>query len=113
MVLKWEKASREQLLQVALHEDCEIEYKYKACSILQYQRHLNKADHLQEIVYLFSKGLLVPEIAIILNVTSQHVEKIINQKNLWKSRLHSEIRRVDASHKGSSYSFYNGKRVAF
>lgn len=91
MVLRWEKASREQLLQVALHEECEMDYKYKACSILQYQWHLNKADHLQEIVYLFSKGLIVPEIARILSVSHQYVEKVINQKELWRTRLYAEM----------------------
>ena len=95
--MNWHKATREQLLTVALHEECDNEYKLKACSILQYQRHLNKTDHLQEIVYLFSKGLLVPEIARALSVTHQHVEKIINQKKLWKTRLFNEtnsIRRI-------------------
>lgn len=94
MVLRWNEATREQLLQVALHEDCENDYKYKACSILQYQRHLNKADHLQEIVYLFSKGLLVSEIAKVLSISHQHVEKIINQKELWRTRLFKEMNSI-------------------
>jgi DNA invertase Pin-like site-specific DNA recombinase len=94
MVLRWNEATREQLLQVALDEDCSFDYKYKACSILQYQQHLNKTDYLQEIVYLFSKGLRVPEIARILSITHQHVEKIINQKQLWKTRLYKEVNSI-------------------
>jgi DNA invertase Pin-like site-specific DNA recombinase len=95
--MNWEKATKEQLLTIALDEDCPFDYKYKACAILQYVRHLTNTDHLQEIVYLFSKGLLVPEIARLLSVSHQHVEKIINQKKLWKTRLYKEtnsIRRI-------------------
>lgn len=94
MVLDWNSATREQLLQIAIHEDCEIDYKYKACSILQYQRHLNKADYLQEIVYLFSKGLRVPEISKVLSISHPHVEKIINQKELWRTQLYKEMNSI-------------------
>jgi DNA invertase Pin-like site-specific DNA recombinase len=94
VLMNWHQATREQLLQVALDEDCSFDYKYKACSILQYQQHLNKADHLQEIVYLFAKGMLVSEIAKVLSISHQHVEKIINQKELWRTRLFKEMNSI-------------------
>jgi hypothetical protein len=89
-MINWHLATKEQLFTI-LSEDCPIDYKYKACSMLLYKRNLEKADYLQEIVYLFGSGLLVPKIAEILSVSHQHVEKTINQKRLWTSRLHSEL----------------------
>jgi DNA-binding NarL/FixJ family response regulator len=85
-------ATKEQLLQIAMFEDCEIDLKYAAVRELQNQRKKQKDDYLQQIVYLFGKGLIVPQIAKQLCISNQKVEKVINQKCLWKTRYFREVK---------------------
>jgi hypothetical protein len=86
--MDWIKADKKQLLQIALSEDCPIEFKYRA--VLELQERKKKKDYLPQIVYLFGMGLLVPDIAKALFLSHQKVEKIINQKELWRTRYYKE-----------------------
>lgn len=93
MVLDFTIAKKAQLLQIAMFEDCKIDWKYAAVKELQRRKRLAKEDYLPQIVYLFSKGLIAPEIARELSISSQKVEKTINQHKLWKVRLNREMKR--------------------
>jgi hypothetical protein len=113
MVLDFTKATKEQLLQIALYEACPNDLKFRACSEIQTRKLLKKADYLQQIVYLFGKGLLVPEIANVLSISHMKVEKIINQHELWRTRLQQERVRKDPFNRGRAGAHFQGKRVSY
>lgn len=98
MVLDFSKATKQQLLQIAQSEECPIDFKYRACSEMQKRR--KKIDYLQQIVYLFGMGLLVPQIAEVLSISHMKVEKVINQKELWRTRLQTELNNKKPYNRG-------------
>jgi hypothetical protein len=56
-------------------------------------------------------GLLVPQIAEVLSVSHMKVEKIINQHELWRTRLQTEKQKKKPYNRGSAYSVYGGKKI--
>jgi hypothetical protein len=111
MAINFTKANKKQLLQIAQSEFCPLYYKYQACSELLKRR--NKVDYVPQIVYLFGMGLLVPEIADALSISHMKVEEVINQKELWRTRLRKELQSKKPHNRGTAISFYKGKRACY
>lgn len=73
-----EDASKEQLLTIALHEDCELDLKYAACRELQLRKWND--EMLTDLVILYGKGYTIFDIAIELGVDENTV--------IWQLRKH-------------------------
>lgn len=84
--VNWETATKKQLLQIALHEDCELEYKYTACRELQL-RYQWIEEMTTELVLLYGKGYTPLFIATELGVEEHVIYKKLNQLGLWKRRV--------------------------
>lgn len=82
--MKWEKASKPQLLQIALNEDCPLEFKYQACSELQ-MRWNN--DMLTDVVIMYGKGYSPKEIAEYLGISCEMVGGIISKYDLRRAKV--------------------------
>lgn len=78
-----EFATKQQLLQIALFEDCEIDLKYEATRELQ-MRWNN--DMLTEVVIMYGKGYSPKEIANYLGVSHQMIGGIISKYNLRRAK---------------------------
>lgn len=70
-MLYLEDATKEQLLTIALYEDCELDYKYAACRELQLRKWHD--DMLTDLVRLWGKGYTAFDIAIELGVSENTV----------------------------------------
>lgn len=77
--MKWHKATKQQLLQIALNEDCPIDFKYKACYELQMRWNNNM---LTDVVVMYGKGYSPTEIAEYLGIGTQTVSGMISKYNL-------------------------------
>jgi hypothetical protein len=79
MVLNWDKATKPQLLQIALNENCPLHYKYQACSEMQmrWNNHM-----LTDVVRMFGKGSSALEIAEYLGISVNTVGGIISKYKL-------------------------------
>jgi hypothetical protein len=77
--MKWHKATKHQLLQIALYEDCPMEYKSRAAAELQ-----TRWSHsmLADLIYLYSKGEPVFYIAEYLGTDEQTLGGMISKYKL-------------------------------
>jgi replication fork clamp-binding protein CrfC len=77
--MKWESATKHQLLQIALHEDCSIDNKYRATSELQMRWN---AEMLPDVVRLYGKGSSASDIAEYLGIKVEMVGGMISKYGL-------------------------------
>jgi hypothetical protein len=109
--MKWHLATPDQLKTI-LTEDCPVDYHYRAVLELQERKYKPKTDNsLQKIVSLFGQGLLISEIAKIVNLSDYKVQRTVEKYGLWKVRLYNELRKTEPTHRGGATSYYNGKRA--
>lgn len=83
--MDYEFATRKQLLQIALYEECPIEYKYAACRELQI-RSWNET-YLTDLVRLWGRGMSTFNISIELGVSENTVKWQLKKRNLIKNRV--------------------------
>lgn len=94
--MDWQKASKRQLLQIALQENCPLDLKYKAVSELQERPFRPKHDErFHKVISLFGQGYFLYEIANIVGWSDYRVQRFIERYGLWKGRLYRESRRID------------------
>ena len=84
-MIHYEDASKQQLLQIALWEDCPLEYKYAACRELQL-RNWND-EYLTDLVRLWGKGLSIFEISIELGMDENVVKAQLYKHKLYRKRV--------------------------
>lgn len=77
--MKWELANKQQLLQIAISEDCDIESKYEAVRELQSRW---SQDMLTDVVVMYGKGYMPKEIAEFLGVSVQQIGGVISRYQL-------------------------------
>lgn len=77
MVLNWHLANKYQLLQIALNENCPIDYKFEAAVEIQMRQWRN--EFLLDLVRLWGDGKtssqIATELGIERNVVSWQLEK--------------------------------------
>lgn len=81
----YEDATRKQLLQIALHEDCSIDDKYEAVRELQLRQFTD--DMLPDLVKLWGAGLSTFEIGIELGIPQSTVIGRLQKYNLYGKRV--------------------------
>ena len=64
--MEYQDATKKQLLQIALHEDCSLDDKYEVCRELQMRQWHD--DYLTDLVRLWGKGYTLFSIAIELGL---------------------------------------------
>jgi hypothetical protein len=84
VLMDWHKATKVQLLHLALEEDCPLDYKYKACAELQ-MRWNN--DMLTDVVIMYGKGYSPKEIADYLGISCEMIGGIISKYNLRRAKV--------------------------
>ncbi|WP_226085664.1 hypothetical protein [Mesobacillus sp. S13] len=77
--MNWESANKQQLLQIALSEDCDFSYKYEALRELQSRW---TQDMLTDVVVMYGKGYMPREIAEYLGVKAEQIGGIISKYGL-------------------------------
>ncbi|MCM3665529.1 hypothetical protein M3204_14015 [Mesobacillus subterraneus] len=77
--MRWELANKQQLLQIAISEDCELDNKYEAARELQSRW---SQDMLTDVVIMFGKGYMPKEIAEFLGVSVQQIGGVISKYQL-------------------------------
>lgn len=80
-----EDANRKQLLQIALHENCSLDYKYEAATELQVRKW--RDDMLPELIRLWGQGKSIFEISIEMEIPESTVHKRIQKYNLFGKRV--------------------------
>jgi hypothetical protein len=76
--MKWHKANKQQLLQIALKERCPVDFKYRACQELQMRW---DDAMLTDLVVMYGQQKEAWEIAEYLGVTEKVVRyKIVHYK---------------------------------
>jgi transposase-like protein len=85
--MNFEKATKQQLLTIALYEDCSVDLKYEACRELQMR--WNK-DMLIDLVRLYGQGKEVWEIAEYLGISESVVKEKILSYRLYRGRVHEK-----------------------
>ena len=81
----FEDASKRQLLQIALWEECPIDYKYEAAAELQMRQWHD--DYLQDLVRLWGEGKTSFQIAVELNIDIQAVVYRLDKYKLYGKRV--------------------------
>jgi hypothetical protein len=85
MDMNFEDATKKQLLQIVLNEDCPIEYKYEAARELQLKRW--SSSFLQKLVRYWGMGLTDVEIADRFGVEVWEVKKQLLKYDLYGKRV--------------------------
>ena len=80
-----EDATRKQLLQIALYEDCPIDYKYAACRELQIRQWQDWM--ITDMVLMWSKGWRTVDIAAELGVDLYVLEWQMSKRGLFGKRV--------------------------
>jgi DNA-binding CsgD family transcriptional regulator len=78
--MEWEAATKRQLLQIALREDCSIADKYAACREMHVRQW--RDTMLEELVLLYGRGISPFLISIELGVDEYTVRNKIKQYGL-------------------------------
>lgn len=81
----WEDATKQQLLQICLWEDCPLEYKFEAARELQLRQWHD--DYLPELVRLWGKGMSSWNIAIELGIDQGVVSWQLEKHGLYGRRI--------------------------
>jgi DNA-binding protein Fis len=82
--MNWELATKKQLLQIALNEDCPVDDKYQALRELQL-RWMNKL--LPDLVLLYGQGLNCSQIALETGLDPHTVRNKLKQFGIYKKRV--------------------------
>lgn len=82
--MRWELANKQQLLQIAMSEDCDIDSKYEAVRELQSRW---SQDMLTDVVIMYGKGYMPKEIAEFLGVSSALISGVVAKYGLKKGRV--------------------------
>ncbi|QNG60375.1 hypothetical protein H4O14_02275 [Bacillus sp. PAMC26568] len=80
----WESATRQQLIQIALDEECSLCLKYEALRELQ-SRWNN--GMLPDLVKLYAKGFNMSQIAYELGIDPHTVKNKLKQLGIYKRRV--------------------------
>jgi DNA-binding protein Fis len=83
-MIQFEDATKRQLLQIALREDCSLDNKYEAVRELQLRQWNDSM--LQDLVLLFGRGLSPFDVAIELGLDEYTVRKKLDQYGLKRRR---------------------------
>jgi DNA-binding protein Fis len=83
-MIQFEDATKRQLLQIALREDCSLDDKYEAVRELQLRQWNDSM--LQDLVLLFGRGLSPFDVAIELGLDEYTVRKKLDQYGLKRRR---------------------------
>lgn len=83
--MRWDEATKKQLLTIALFEDCPLEDKYNAVRELQLKNW--GPTFLQKLVKYWGKGLSDVQIAERFGVEEWEVHKQLLKYNLYGSRV--------------------------
>ncbi|TYS91917.1 hypothetical protein [Rossellomorea aquimaris] len=78
--MKWDIASKRQLLQIALHEDCDLNDKYAAARELQINQWSD--DMIPDLILLYGRGHSLLSIAVELGIEQYMVQNKINEYGL-------------------------------
>lgn len=89
--MNWASANKQQLLQIAISEDCDFSYKYEAVRELQSRW---SQDMLTDVVIMYGKGYMPKEIAEYLGVSSELIGGVITKYGLKKGRVKHELSEV-------------------
>jgi hypothetical protein len=81
--MRWHLATKQQLLTIALYENCPLDYKYEACRELQMRWNNNM---LLDLVRLYGQGKEIWEIAEYLGVPESVVKEKILSYRLYRGR---------------------------
>jgi len=81
----YESASKRELLQIALYEECDIDYKYQAARELQMRQWQD--DFLTDLVRLWGKGLTTYDIAAEIGVPKNVVVSRLQKYGLYGKRV--------------------------
>lgn len=84
-IYHFDSATKKQLLQIALHEDCPLEYKYAAARELQLKTW--GAHFLQRLIQLWGEGQTVPQIADKFGVEEWEIKKQLLKYGSYKVRV--------------------------
>ena len=81
-------ANKQELLTIALYEDCDFDYKYEALRELEYRKNMNKwkDEMLTELVVLYGKGYSIYDIADDLGVSEGTVRYYISKHKIKRVR---------------------------
>ena len=80
-----EDANRKQLLQIALYEDCPMEYKYAACREIQIRQW--HESMLPELISMWGKGMQAFDIAIEMGIPENTVKNKLKKYKLYRKRV--------------------------
>ncbi|MDX8288851.1 hypothetical protein SLL00_03560 [Metabacillus indicus] len=83
--MNWDKATKKQLLQIALKEDCEFSDKFAAIRELQLRRWTD--DMLTDLVRLWGMGQSIISIATELGTEPDVVNMKLQKYGLFKRRV--------------------------
>jgi len=89
--LYFEDATRAQLLQIALYEDCQLEYKYAAARELDIRRWRDYM--LTDLVLLWGKGYTMFDIAIELGISKTTVKNKLYELGLLGKRAKKSVKK--------------------
>lgn len=87
--MNFEDATKKQLLQIALNEDCPLEYKYEALKELQLKTW--GSVFLQKLVKYWGQGLTEIQIADRFGVEVWEVKKQLQKYNLYGKRVKGRV----------------------
>jgi hypothetical protein len=90
--MHFEDATKEQLLQIALWEDCPIEYKYEAAAELQMRQW--RDDYLKDLVRLWGEGKSSFQIAIELGIDRNVVYWQLEKYGLYGRRVANGFKKT-------------------
>jgi hypothetical protein len=80
MQIDFESATKRQLLQIAMKEECSLDDKYAACRELQLRQW--KDEMLEDLILLYGRGLSPFQISIELGIAEYMVWNKINEYGL-------------------------------
>ena len=84
-MIYFEDASRQQLLTIALYDNCSLSDKYEAARELQMRQWHD--DMLPQLVSLWGSGCTIFDIAIELGLTENTVKAQLYKYDLYKKRV--------------------------
>lgn len=86
-MIYFEDASRKQLLNIALYENCDLDLKYQAAAELQIRRWSD--DMLPQLLTLWGKGYSAFQIGIEMEVPESTVRSQLIKYDLYGRRMKS------------------------
>lgn len=91
-MIHFDDATKQQLLQIALWEECPLEYKYEAALELQMRQWHD--DYLPALIKLWGEGLTSFQIAIELGVEQNVVAWQLEKHDLYGRKMSNGLKRT-------------------